>query len=191
MFLSFKNKNSQSGFTLLELIVVIAIFLIITAVVMTDIPNFRQKSALDLTASEVATYIRGAQVYGAAQKGGATGVTTYSIKFTSGLSSFSLFKNDDSDSDEDYEINGFKIESILVDTPIGCEGSPNSLSIAFKVNDYSSGIGTQLEPTITSNNDDCTDFSFVEIKIAPVRGTVTPQCVVVYKNGQITPAPCS
>lgn len=77
MFSSFKKilqaksykQETCRGFSLLELIVVMAIFLIITAVVIADIPNFRQKSSLDLTANEVATYIRGGQVFGISQKG--------------------------------------------------------------------------------------------------------------------------
>lgn len=182
----------SKGFTLLELIVVIAIFLIITAVVMTDIPNFREKSSLDLTVSEVATYIRGAQVYGAAQKGGAQGVTTYSINFTKNSSEFSL-TNDKGFSEENYKINGFKIDPIsVIDSVISsCDSDVNNMTIIFKVNDYSSGIGTQLEPKIEADGADCDNFSYVKISIVSIRNPLSRQCLLVYRNGQITPASCT
>lgn len=48
----------------MELVVVIAIFIIITAVVLANAPQFRENANLDLISQEVSLHIRGAQVYG-------------------------------------------------------------------------------------------------------------------------------
>lgn len=186
----------SKGFTLLELIVVMAIFLIITGVVLVDIPNFREKSALELTVSEVATYIRGAQVYGAVQKGGTGDAVSYGIALSKGVSNFSLFKNSGSGTttEESYKINGFQINDISIEGLEGeslCSFDFEGISIMFKVNDYSSGIGTQLEPTISVGGDSCGNFSLVKIKITPVAKNDPAKCVLVYNNGQISPATCN
>jgi prepilin-type N-terminal cleavage/methylation domain-containing protein len=59
----FKTKHN-SGFTLIELVVVVAIIVIVTGVILTNLPAFRSKISLDLIAEEVAITIRQAQVYG-------------------------------------------------------------------------------------------------------------------------------
>src|SRR3989344_5656543 len=64
-FLSNKNRTGFSmGFTLVEMLVVISIFTIITGVTMANLPAFRDKTTLDLIAQEIAITIRQAQVYG-------------------------------------------------------------------------------------------------------------------------------
>lgn len=190
-----KPKSYQlkacAGFTLLELIVVIAIFLIITAVVMTDIPNFRQNSALDLTVSEVATYIREAQIYGASQKGGAPTVSSYVIKFMSGHSDFYLYQDTASTPIDGKELNGFTIASLKVSgssNQICNSANLGEIEIGFKANNYESQIGTQLEPQLMVGGADCGNFSYAEIDIAPLVGSLSSlKCISVYGNGQISP----
>jgi len=68
-----KNKSQfrtfdRSGFSLMEMVVVITIFIIITSIVMFNAPEFRERSSLELVAQEVAINIRGAQVYGIATR---------------------------------------------------------------------------------------------------------------------------
>jgi len=183
-----KNPNLSRGFSILELMVVLTIFAIMTTILIADIPNFREKSSLDLTVSEVATYIRGAQVYGAAQKGG--GSTYYSMNFTVGSSNFDLTEG--GDSQENYEIKGFKIGGVGISglESSSCPASPDNISIQFKVNNYLGSIGTQLEPEIKVNNVNCDSFSYVEIKIVSTRDSASYKCVRVYNNGQIAPVTC-
>lgn len=74
MFLRSSYKSSGrarllTGLTLIEMLVVLAIFTILTAIVLGNLPAFRNRLALDLLAEEVAVTIRQAQVYGAATKG--------------------------------------------------------------------------------------------------------------------------
>lgn len=208
MFLSFKKfllsqklkLAPDRGFSMLELIVVMAIFLIITAVVIADIPNFRQKSSLDLTANEVATYIRGAQVYGASQKSGGTGQVVYGIHLSSSPGengAFYLFKDlkpsPGEKPEESYEINGFKISRIKVSQ----EDSDSDLAmvdLVFKSNNYANTLGTQLEPSLYADyslGSSPSDFVLVEIKISPNNESTESRCVCVYSNGQITVESCN
>lgn len=58
------SGNKKAGFTLIEMVVVLAIFAIITAILVPNIPQLRDKTSVDLVAQSVALHIRGAQVYG-------------------------------------------------------------------------------------------------------------------------------
>lgn len=60
--------KANRGFTLIEMTVVIAVFLITTAIVLTNFGSFRDKTSLDLLAQEIALVIRQAQVYGSATR---------------------------------------------------------------------------------------------------------------------------
>lgn len=69
MSVSFKkNIIIQGGFSLIEMITVVAIFFVITGIILVNAPQFRDRLSIDLVASEVAINIRSAQVYGAATK---------------------------------------------------------------------------------------------------------------------------
>ena len=182
-----KRKNLQRGFSLLELIVVITIFLIITAVVIADIPNFRKKSTLELVSSEVATYVRGAQIYGASQKS-AEGSVVYGVHFEIGSSNFYLFKDKRPDPgekpEESYEIKGFKIGGIKINS-----SDYSSVDIVFNTSNYASMVGTKLEPSIYQNYtvgfSPESNVSNVDIKIEDVRDPASFKCVRIYNNGQI------
>lgn len=73
--------KAVSGFTLIEMLVVISIFLIMTGVILANFPAFRDKAALDLLAQEIATTIRQAQVYGIGTREAGTEFTSYGIYF--------------------------------------------------------------------------------------------------------------
>ncbi|MFA5000797.1 MAG: type II secretion system protein [Candidatus Paceibacterota bacterium] len=181
-FTQWNTANYSIGFTLLELIVVIAIFLIITAVVMTDIPNFREKSSLDLTVSEVATYIRGAQVYGTAKLVGTGG--GYGVRLSSGSPSFYLFQGSNPDTSfESYELKGFKIGQLNDDD---C----SSVDIVYPGGDYRTSFESNLIPQFSGEGTSCRLTDFVKIEIVSQRGSGSSKCVFVYKNGQITIGAC-
>lgn len=178
---------------MLELIVVMAIFLIITVVVVADIPNFRQKSSLDLTVSEVSTYVRGAQVYGASQKGGESTNLVFGISFSKDSSDFFLFKDAKTLVEERYEMPGFYVSEIKIFSSATTVDS-ESVDIIFRANNYIGSIGTQLEPLVYVDYEGGGEIfynqaSFVEIKISSKRGNGFA-CLRIYNNGQITPATC-
>ena len=97
------SGNKKAGFTLIEMVVVLAIFGIITAILVPNIPQLRDKTSVDLVAQSVALHIRGAQVYGIGTRvdSGVSG----GVNFRSGIhfaadrpnSSFLLFASNTSD----------------------------------------------------------------------------------------------
>lgn len=65
----FSFKKSQPGFTLVEMMVVVAIFLIMTGVILINAPSVREKLSIELVAQELSINIRGTQVYGISTQG--------------------------------------------------------------------------------------------------------------------------
>ncbi len=61
-FLRFKKQ--KRGFSIVEMIVVIGIFTVITGVVLFNLPQFRDQTILELIAQDMAITIRQAQVFG-------------------------------------------------------------------------------------------------------------------------------
>lgn len=62
--MSIHSYNSKDGFSLVEMLVVISIFLIITGIIMANLPRFRNRASLDLVSQDIALTIRQAQVFG-------------------------------------------------------------------------------------------------------------------------------
>ncbi len=187
------SLNLAKGFSMLELMIVIAIFAIMTTVLIVDIPNFRNKSTLDLTVSEVATNIRGAQVYGAAQVGAdSTTQVTYKLSFGSNNQEhFSLYKDL-----VPTEINlngGFQITKIILkDNSGGLKCNIGTLDVTYKANSYTESIGTALEAkAYVDGESGDTPFNYVDIKIQSVKNISLSNCVRIYANGQIAVASCT
>ena len=76
MFFSFKR-----GFSLIEMLVVLGIFTVITSVVIADLPSFRDKTILELVAQEIAVTIRQAQSYGVGTRSFAGKFPSHGIYF--------------------------------------------------------------------------------------------------------------
>lgn len=62
------KRRLNSGFSLLEMTVVLAIVSIMTAIILFNLPQMKGGLSIDVVAQEVAIYIRGAQVYSRATK---------------------------------------------------------------------------------------------------------------------------
>lgn len=192
MSFSFKSKikSSSRGFSLLELMVVIAIFAVMTGILVADLPNFREKSSLDLTVSEVATYIRGAQVYGSAQVGAGEGSVSYEIKIDEDSSKFGLYQVGVTNPKEPYEIKGFKFVDILKRQNGYNYCDINTIKIRYSPNTYTANIGTNLEASFFDQGDDLIeDVEYVDIKIRGIRNKLDG-CLRVYQNGQIVNVAC-
>jgi len=195
-----KNQQTNRGFTLLELIVVIAIFLIITAVVIADIPNFHRRSSLDLVTSEIITYIRGAQTYGASQKGVTTGPSTplvYGIHISPTLNDiregdFYLFRDDKNPPHEEgYSIKGFKILMVKDNSGRIYSGGQD---IVYRANSQVSSLGTNTEPSFFSsfngNFSEANVINSLEIRIVSNNDPNICKKIIIFNNGQISPTSC-
>lgn len=190
--LSYKFNSDCRGFTIVEMLVVIGIFFIITGIVLVNAPQFRERVSIDLVANDLALVIRSAQTYGMA-----TRESKVSSPGTFPSYGFYLQLNEDSISDifiypllegvvpsgedlvveEEYNLApGFTIESICTRADIEDEVCQNtsSLSIAF--------IRPALKATICSDNDCENDKAEIIIKSVKEEKT---RLVGVYKNGQI------
>ncbi len=64
---------NKSGFTLIELVVTVAIFALLTSVILARYPRFSSSAALGILAQDVALTIRQAQVFGLGVRGVETG----------------------------------------------------------------------------------------------------------------------
>ncbi len=152
-----RSTNRQAGFTLIEMIVVIVIMTIMTAVILSNLPAFRSKTELDLIAQEVAITTRQAQVYSSSNRGGGT-LSSYGLHFeiTPNAKSVYLFKDIDGirayDSSlactsnpecvERFDLRGgIAVAQIdLCQTTASCSPSP-STDILFKYPEMEADLG--------------------------------------------------
>lgn len=192
-------KFDQKGFTLIELMVVITIFLIITAVIFFDAPRFRDNSAIDLIAQDVAVSIRSAQSYGIGAKVDEGGDLSpiYGIRFYVNENRFVLFKGS-RDGDgyivfpenscvvnpndvcfQEYQMNGGFITDLYFESESNQSNSLNILDIAFaRPHSESYFCG--------EDKNDC--FSIDEQKAVIIIGSdraARVREIHVHKNGQI------
>jgi prepilin-type N-terminal cleavage/methylation domain-containing protein len=198
MIRSRKSPIYRSGFTLVELVVSIAIFAIMTALVVAKYGNFNNSLLLTNLAYDVAGTIRTAQTYGLSVRSTDTGVLppAYGVFFnylTSGASGlcksvdsarFYLFADTGT---EDYECgtgdsvineyllkNGTKISGLCIgSSSSACNTTPNYLSISFKRPNPDALIMTGAA-----------DYGYARITLQSASGDT--RMVSVYKNGQIS-----
>jgi prepilin-type N-terminal cleavage/methylation domain-containing protein len=193
----FKNKYASSrGFTLVELIVCISIFAMMTALVVAKYGNFNQSVLLTNLAYDMALTIRTAQTYGVSVRQAGTGNFTYpyGVYFSSvsgNNTSFVFFTDMNLDVNDqgyydvaDQIINtytlkrGAKIQQICTDDT--CISTEDELHITFKRPDpdarfcVTSTCGVMGAPAET----------YVKIVIEGTDGST--RAVVVRKNGQIS-----
>jgi len=174
------DLSAKAGFTMVEMLVVIAIFGIVTTILLFNLPTFRNQASLDLVAQEVAITIRGAQVFG----GG--GPPTYGIYIDQTNSQFDLFRDLDGSGGynnqpgiacvgecvERYALSGgFKINDIACDATTDC----NPLEITF--------TRPNLEP-IFRHAGTIIPYGKIIITIKSLRDQKT-KSVLVWSNGQI------
>ena len=110
--------KTSSGFTLIEMLVVISIFTIMTAVVLANLPNFRERTALQLVAQKMSLTIREAQVYGVGVKSFGADFPSHGIHFDpvspNGKKSYVLFA-DKPISNNNYDVGTGNCGSITTE----------------------------------------------------------------------------
>lgn len=73
------HRTLVAGFSLVEMLVAVAIFAIISSVILANYPEFRGRAALDNTAHQIALVFREAQVYGISVRGQTNSFPVYGV----------------------------------------------------------------------------------------------------------------
>jgi prepilin-type N-terminal cleavage/methylation domain-containing protein len=101
---TFRKRSLAAGFSLIELLVVVAIFMIMTAVILYNQNKFSSDISISNVAYAVALQVRQAQVYGtlvrqSQSSSGATFDSAYGLRFSDGDQGveFAFFADDDND----------------------------------------------------------------------------------------------
>lgn len=191
MFSLFSKSNRQ-GFTLVELVVVMAIFTIMTIVVMANLPAFRSRTSLDLLAEEVAITIRQAQVFGVGTRVFETEFPSYGVYFSIDPQSFVLFA--DSNSNGNYKYDGaeelreqFQFRGGVGVTKLegcfdadNCQPIDNILQIVF----HRPEADALFNPDSDGSSPD--GFSYVRVTISSVRNPDDGnRRIIVWNTGHI------
>tara|TARA_Y100000031_G_scaffold150898_2_gene191139 strand:+ start:55555 stop:56157 length:603 start_codon:yes stop_codon:yes gene_type:complete len=182
--------QANGGFSLVELLVTVSIFVVITGIVLINFPSFSSKIALENLANEIALAVRQAQVFGIASRefGIGSGIfPTHGAHFDSAqTTTFFIYAdtNDNSKYDGDAELLetftvrrrnyiselcGFQFSDSIC-TPL------TKLDITFSRPDP--------EPTILGTTDTGeANYSYATITIKSPPGNT--RMVTVWSNGQI------
>ncbi|HZS42644.1 MAG TPA: type II secretion system protein [Candidatus Paceibacterota bacterium] len=194
--------TSKAGFTLVELLVVCAIFVIITAVVLARQNRFSSDIQLTNLAYQVAISIRQAQVYGLGVKGASTNFNTgYGIDFTAASpNTYQLIADNNQDKLYDqapspadslvssYQLQqGAKIDNLCVTDAYNSKtcskgGNLTSLDIFYLRPDPSSNISAngQFSGGVSYNSASITLVSSIGDRY---------KCVTIYQTGQVSVNP--
>jgi prepilin-type N-terminal cleavage/methylation domain-containing protein len=218
MFKNFhKNKynsgpaSTQGGVTLIELMVVIVIFVIMSGVVLFNYSQFRSSTSIQNLADDIALSIRKAQSYAIGVRGSSGAFNFgYGVHFTTADStsenagsnkSFVLFANIDNDNKYDsssqcgnptsgnecLEVLNITSADEISEISVRVNGEKNvrdTLDIFFK--------RPNPEPTFCARNgpsDACifsNDISSIEIKISNDSDLGVYKTITIWNNGQIS-----
>ncbi len=188
----FSDSRRNSGFTLIEMIVVVAIVLIMSAIVLGNLPAFRDKTSLDLVAQEVAITIRQAQVFGISTRVAGGSFPSHGIYFDSSVKDqFVLFADLAGGRTNAYDVGDgcgeittecvelFKLTGgITID---GIKDNQNNSLLALNI------IFQHPDPEAhfygSTGNALPIDPSYVKIKIQDNKGN--SKNIVVYRSGHI------
>lgn len=196
-----KIKTVNNGFTLVELMVTVGIFVLITGLLLARYSNFDRGIILTNLAYDVALTIRSAQSSAINVKSapGSSGYSDdfdkpYGVAFKDNTASFTLFNDSNysdstnigmMDSGEDIQTTsikkGAKISNICAGVEGDCNEDISDLYIVFKRPDTVAHI-VSVDPTkagkITTEN------PYAEITVSSLDGTTKK--VVVRSTGQIS-----
>lgn len=192
------KKILQGGFTMLEMLVVTAIVLVMSGVIIAYIPQFRDRSSLDLVAQEMALNIRSAQAFasggrvGGSPGGFPNGVPSYGIFLTATEDvedNFFMFTDENNsglyeeESDqifETYSLQGVVVKEFGLNNQQPVESG--SVNIVY--------TRPSLQAEICYNTCDGSTINQLEIVIQGLRSDVT-RTIRVHFNGQISIVPTS
>lgn len=193
--------SNKSGFTLVEALVAVSIFVIFATLLLANYPEFLSRSSIDSLAHEVALTVRQAREYGQnIRLGGFTGgkKESYGVYFSAlDEKSFILFADLDNSGTYDGSVCGsegtecleqftitsgariadicgdVKTEGLSIDDPSATCGL-GALNIVF----------TRPNPDAKIIDSDGNAYSDADIVVSSFRGT-NKQAVIVWTTGQI------
>ena len=185
--------KTVAGFTLIEMIVVISIFTIMTGVVLANLPQFRERTALQLVAQKISLTIREDQVYGVAFKSSSTTIfPSHGIYFypttggSSNLKSYILFADNPTSNNKydgvaekvtQYDLTGsVEIQKIETFNTVDLTHS-EGFHLVFKRPKTEANFTDSLGSTITA--------SYAKITLVSTRSLET-RTVWVWNTGQIS-----
>ena len=201
----FKLKNNRAtGFSLLEMMVVTGIFVVVTGVVLANLPRFRNRASLDLTAQEIALPVREAQVYGTATRVAGDSYPSYGVHFElNGVAAKKFILCADRDGDkiydpgagscnesdteclEEYTLDGqFQILQLFISQGAGTQCySPGSETAIDAV--YTRPFPEPTISLLTNHRDNGSQFTYAGARIGVPGGTGTRD-IIIWNNGQIS-----
>lgn len=192
---------------MVEMITVTAIFVIVTGVLLTNLPDFKSKTNIDLAAQQIALNIRGAQVFSLGTKGsGSTGsqdstavLPSYGIYFsTDSPNSYILFRDiegvsnrltpnnrydGDKEKEETYQIDPyFKINHLCV-TKFN-QGTSQIYCVEAPFVDIFFKR-PKVQALIFGGNNPSTNVGYTKIQLCSNRNVDLCRVIKVYTSGQI------
>ncbi|MEK7575959.1 MAG: prepilin-type N-terminal cleavage/methylation domain-containing protein [Patescibacteria group bacterium] len=180
-----KNKTITGGFSLIELMVTIVIFVIISSVIIFNYPNFRDKMSLSREVANIVSDIRTAQVYSLGTKQhenfGINEIKGYGVYFnTTSPKQYQIFLDLTSSDNRIYNVGEEVGSAIQITTTnkissLKCGGgscSNNEVSIFYSrpyVNAFISDNGTNL-------------YDYVEIEVQSTSNSSLKKTIKVNKT---------
>lgn len=182
------TKITQKGFTLLEIIVVLAIFAVMTSIVVFNYGKFTSQTILTNMAYEVALSIREAQIYGVSVRSPDGTLASnpfslpYGVYFQEGTNTYYLFADEDIDGEFDGSdcasvgaecVTPYTMQRGIIVSEVrqNCIVDPDGLSVTFK------------RPNPEAKFDGAINVSSADIQLTAPDGAV--RYVVIRNNGQI------
>lgn len=191
--MNIKRIKKITGFTLVELMVSLAIFALMTALLVAKYGNFNQGILLNNLAYDIALNIRNAQSYGLNVKSAPTASGEYfsnqynypyGVHFTSGSNNFILYADVNSDGKfnqgGDVVVSSSTIRKVgtisglCVGTGGSCNSSASVLDISFKRPD---------PDAIIKANNSSTVYKYAEVSLNSTDGSAKK--IIVRSTGQI------
>jgi len=207
MFPTFKKMHTKKAFTLVELMVTVAIFLVITTVVLYQNSKFNSGIILSNAAYEVALGIRQAQVYGVSSRrvtvGGVSGSAAFLLPYgvffdiaPSVKKTFTFFADANSnnyyDSGEEISVTRFPLDIVIgnICTELALNlGVWNCDNVAPNDKATITFLRPNPEPNVLKNNTNGTGTGISRIKIilyAENDVESGPRCVIINRVGQVS-----
>ena len=187
-----KTQDSGRGFTLIEMLVVVAIMVVVSTVVLANNGRFGGTAVLQNIAYEIALSVRQAQIYGISVRRFTDNsyASAYGMHFSEGANTFELFA-DVVDADGMYtrtRSGGELVQSTTIRSGYTisklCTSKENCDGIGVRMLDISFRR-PETEAWISANGTACTTACYARacVELKSPRGDI--RAVIITVNGQI------